>query len=128
LIGGAISVEDLELCGGTMTDLSPLSGLQQLRSLAISVASRLRSLDGVEGLASLEYFSAWHCAALHDLEVLTLHNVRVRDRDLRPLHGLPKLTRLELPAHFPAAEFDALAAALPAVVGRWRLLGKVGGR
>jgi hypothetical protein len=156
LIGGASSMEDLELCGGTMADLNPLSGLQRLRYLAISVASRLRSLDGIEGLNSLQFFSAWHCAALTsvaplaglrglryvfldgnmykpmrleslaafaglgDLEVLKLHNVRVRDRDLQPLHGLRKLTQLELPGYFPASEFAALAAAVPAANGRWR--------
>jgi hypothetical protein len=156
LIGGAVGVEDLALFGGTMADLVPLSRLQKLRYLTISVASRLWSLDGIEGLATLEYFSAWHCAALTsvaplaglrglryvfldgnmykpmrldslaafaglgDLEVLTLHNIRVRDRDLRPLHGLHKLRRLDLPDHFPVAQFAALAAALPAANGRWR--------
>jgi hypothetical protein len=156
LIGCAAGVEDLELCGGTMGDLRPLSGLQKLRYLSISVASRLRALDGIEGLTSLQYLSAWHCAALtsiaplaglrrlrylfldgnmykpmrleslaafaglRDLEVLKLHNVRVRDRDLQPLHGLRKLTQLELPGYFPASEFAALAAAVPAANGRWR--------
>jgi hypothetical protein len=156
LIGGATAVEDLELCGGTMGDLSPLSGLQKLRLLAISVASRLRSLEGIEAITPLQYLSAWHCAGLtsvaplaglrglryvfldgtmykpmrldslaafaglHDLEVLKLHNVRVRDRDLQPLHSLRKLTQLDLPDHFPVAQFAALAAAVPAANGRWR--------
>jgi hypothetical protein len=156
LIGSAIGVEDLSLSGGTMADLVPLSGLQKLRYLTISVASRLRSLDGIERLTTLEYFSAWHCAGLTsvaplaglrglryvfldgnmykpmrleslaafaglgDLEVLKLHNVRVRDRDLQPLHGLRKLTQLDLPDHFRVAQFTALAAAVPAANGRWR--------
>ena len=155
-VGGAQGVEDLELCGGTMSDLNPLRTLRNLRALSISVASRLRSLDGVEGLTSLEYFSTWYCAALtnlaplaglrglryvfldgnmykamridslvplaglRELEVLKLHNVRVRDRDLQPLHGLRKLRQLDLPAYFPSTEFAALAVALPAANGGWR--------
>ena len=155
-IGTATSVEDLSLSGGTMTDLNPLSSLLKLSRLSISVASRLRSLDGIEGLTSLQYLSMWRCAALtsiaplaglrrlrlvfldgnmyapmridsltplaelHDLEVIKLQNVRVRDRDLRPLHALKKLRRLELPDFFPRREFDALAAALPTVQGRWK--------
>jgi hypothetical protein len=49
-----------------------------------------------------------------------LHNVRVRDRDLQPLHRLRKLARLDLPDYFPAGQFAALAAAVPAAKGRWR--------
>jgi hypothetical protein len=49
LIGGAVGVEDLALFGGTVADLVPLSGLQKLRYPAISVASCLWSLDGIEG-------------------------------------------------------------------------------
>lgn len=69
-IGGATRVEDLELCGGTMTTLSPLAGLRKLRYLTISVASRMRTLDGLDHLIGLRYLSIWHCAAITSIAAL----------------------------------------------------------
>ena len=69
-IGEATGVEHLELCGGTMTGLSALAGLLNLRYVTISVASRMRTLDGLHHAARLQYLSIWHCAALTSIQPL----------------------------------------------------------
>ena len=93
-----------------LTSIAPLQGLRRLRYVFLD--GNMYKPMRLESLAPL--------AELGDLEVLKLHNVRVRDGDLTPLHGLHRLRLLDLPDHFAAPEVSALRAALPAAQGRWR--------
>jgi Leucine-rich repeat (LRR) protein len=110
-IEGLTSLQYLSLWAcAALTSIAPLAGLRGLRLVFLD--GNMYKPMRIDSLAPL--------AELRELEVVKLQNVRVRDCDLRPLHALKKLTRLELPDFFPRGEFDALAAALPAVQGRWK--------
>jgi hypothetical protein len=108
LLSAAGSVETLSLNGSTMTSLRPLAALRKLRWLEISVASRLQSIEGLERLTRLEYFSVWHCVRLDNIAPLAgLKKLKLvflagamytpmRLASLGPLAGLTNLRVLKL--------------------------------
>jgi hypothetical protein len=90
-------------------DLSPLAERTQLTALAVE-----GSLWSAMRVATLEPL-----ASLQALESLFLTNLRVADRSLRPLQALPRLRVLQCARFFPVPEFEALAAASPALECSW---------
>ncbi|HKW00655.1 MAG TPA: leucine-rich repeat domain-containing protein [Vicinamibacterales bacterium] len=70
VVGRIASLEHLQLMNLKVSDLRAISGLRRLRTLSISVGSRLKSLDGIETLRHLELFSAWHVPRLASIQAV----------------------------------------------------------
>lgn len=113
-------------------DLAWVSGLSAIEALGLENLKRVSALDPLSGLAGLRALgvegSMWTAmrvaslqplAALAGLEYVFLTNLRVADRSLRPLHGLPGLRALQCARWFGDGEFAALAAARPGVRCSW---------
>lgn len=116
-----------------LVSLDGVAGLSRLRFLSGWHAAAVTSIDAIAGLGQLQVLhlagamyrpmrlpSLAPLASLEHLCMLTLSGVSVRDRSLRPLGGLTRLTRLELPLKFPSAEFEWLEGALPDARGQWK--------
>ena len=58
-IGRVPTLEHLQLGAPTCVDLRALNGLAELRTLSVSVGTRLESLEGIEGLAKLRMVTTW---------------------------------------------------------------------
>ena len=56
--------------------------------------------------------------AMHQLRVIRFAGVVARDRDLRPLWPLRRLSELALPNHYPVDQLGRLVGALPTIVKR----------
>lgn len=101
----SLGLENLKL----VSSLEPLAEQTGLRGLAVEGAMwtpmRVHSLEPLRALKRLEY--------------LFLTNLRVHDRSLRPLHGLPSLRFLQCARFYADGEFAALAAARPGLQGNW---------
>ena len=126
-------LDTLAIAGSpALTSLAGLESLQRLRTLILFDSCNYGSLDPLVPLRALEVlcleggFSKPLRVAtlaplghLAQLRRLRLASVRVADRSLRPLHGLRRLREVFIARAFPAAEFRALAAALPEVRGEY---------
>lgn len=106
----ALSLESLGLENlKAVCSLEPLAEQTGLHGLAVEGAMwtsmRVQSLEPLRSLERLEY--------------LFLTNLRVHDRSLHPLHGLPSLRLLQCARYYADGEFAALAAARPGLQGNW---------
>lgn len=101
----ALGLENLR----RVASLEPLANLAGLRALGVEgsmwTAMRVATLQPLSALARMEY--------------LFLTNLRVLDRSLRPLHGLPALRVLQCARFFADAEFAALGTARPGLRCAW---------
>jgi hypothetical protein len=127
------ALERLTIVGATkVPDLAWTRGLHGLRVLGLEHFKRVGDLSALAEMTQLTALavegSVWSAmrvatlaplAALQGLESLFLTNLRVADRSLRPLHALPALRELHCARFFPVAEFEALAAASPALACSW---------
>jgi hypothetical protein len=120
------ALEVLWFEGTRARDASALATVEHLRALWIDVSplgdlewaaplKRLRSLFFTGGLTTLPSLAP--LSGLAGLRHLVVGHVRIKDRSLRPLHGLTGLETLEVPDRFPLEELAGLAAALPRVQG-----------
>ncbi len=98
-----------------------LTKLPELRSLWLG--QRLRRYDGGSNAVSLDDSTFDVLTKLKTLESLTLDEARLSLTALRRLKELPRLKKLELRRiDIPAADFEALCAALPSVAIDWKPL------
>lgn len=131
-IAALTQLEHLAIVGSSLRSLAGLEHLRNLRSLIlfgncnfgdIGALQRLDRLDTLclEGGFSkqLVLTSLAPLAHLENLQRLRLASVRVQDGSLRPLHGLHALRDVFIAKTFSAAEFRALARALPDVRGEF---------
>ncbi len=96
-----VGLEELDVSGNHLRDLSGIEGLSKLRVLNIS-GNQLRDLSGLEGLCGLEELTAEKnmiedlspLSGLHTLQKLDLSENRITD--LSPLAGLDALQELDL--------------------------------
>jgi hypothetical protein len=97
-----------------VSDLGPLAALGDLEHLALST-SLSRAVNGnrhlVDSLAPLRH--------LRSLERLSCFAVVARDRDLTPLHSLPKLADVDLPLVYSTEQTARLGGALGLDAERW---------
>lgn len=121
MVKDAPRIEDLAWTEGLHVEALGLENLKRVASL-----EPLAALTGLRGLAvegamwtAMRVASLQPLAALQALEGLFLTNLRVADRSLRPLHGLPRLRELQCARWFGEAEFAALAAAQPGLRCDW---------
>ncbi|WP_457787608.1 hypothetical protein [Pseudomonas sp. PL-6] len=100
-----LAIENLKL----VHDLSPLSQLVQLQSLAVegSMWTPMR-VSCLKPLSNLTL-----------LKALFITNLRVEDHSLQPLHTLDQLELLQCARFFPHAEFMRLSAAQPKLNCSW---------
>lgn len=107
--------------------LDPVFEMAGLCELQIRDFARLRDLSGIEKLKGLRKLvltgGVWRplrlaslrpVAAIHDLEALTLLNVRLEDDDITCLAGLRRLVSLNLSNQFDRAQVAILARHLNA--------------
>ena len=115
--------------------IKSLSGLEQLTGLTELIlfdCCNYATIEQIAPLVSLETLcleggfskpltieSLEPLAQLTELRRLRLASVRVRDKSLRPLHGLDKLRDVFIAKMFPDFELRAAAAALPAAHGEY---------
>ncbi len=111
----------LDVKDGVVTDLSIFAELTGLRELYL-VAQPIQSLDGIQGLSSLETFQADHCTALSDASALftlqELREVGLKDSAVTSIQGIQNLssltwldiTRTKVTDLTPLAECDFSAA------------------
>jgi len=109
-VGRATGLEHLSVLGSRITNLRPLATLHRLRLFDVNVSSRLRTLDGIEGLSSLEYLAMSNCSGALDVAaVARLRRMKViflsgfmhtpmRIDSLAPLSDLTDLRVLQLQA------------------------------
>jgi hypothetical protein len=107
-IGRVATLEHLQLGAPTCSDLRALNRLSALRTLSVSVGTRLGSLEGIEGLAQLRMVMTWTTPRLNSIDALeSLRELRIvslsggmyepmRIPSLRPLAGLHSLIKLHL--------------------------------
>jgi hypothetical protein len=107
-IGRVPTLEHLQLGAPTCVDLRVLSRLSELRTLSVSVGTRLESLEGIEGLAKLRMVTTWTTPRLSSIDALEpLRELRIvflaggmykpmRIPSLHPLAGLDSLIKLHL--------------------------------
>lgn len=105
----------------TQVGNSELKKLPQLKSLWLG--QRLRHYDGTSNAASLDDATFDVLVQLKGLETLQLDEARLSLAALKRLKELPSLKRLELTRiDIPAADVEALRAALPDVKIEWKPL------
>ncbi len=98
-----------------------LTKLPDLKSLWLG--QRLRRYDGASNAVSLDDSTFDVLIRLKALESLTLDEARISLTALARLRELPRLKKLELRRiDIPAADIDALKAALPSVTIDWKPL------
>ena len=109
-LGGAASIEELSVTGSAIESFAPLRQLTRLVWMHVSVATRLRSLSGIERHPNLTFLEIRECATVSDLEPLqNLQHLRLLTLDgrmykpmrldsLEPLGRLNSLRILRLSA------------------------------
>ena len=108
-------LEYLDLTGNEIEALSPLGGLPALRELILDGNKWLRTMDGLEGLGSLEDLSV-RVTDLEDIKALSpLTALKAADisankiTDISALSGLPNLVTVNLDSNRELSDISALA-------------------
>lgn len=104
-LAGAASIEELSVTGSAIETFAPLRQLTRLVWMHVSVATRLRSLSGIERHPNLTFLEVRECASLRDLEpaqdlqqlrLLTLDGRMYKPMRLDSLEPLGRLSSLRV--------------------------------
>jgi Leucine-rich repeat (LRR) protein len=101
-LGRMEQLEDLQLAGASLVEVSSLAGLSRLTALSLRALDKLESLDGIQGLGELERLEIEECRRVRTIDELeglsALRRLHLNDdtkiASLRPLAGLPLETVL----------------------------------